>query len=147
MDYYLILGLDKNCSDDDIKKAYKTLALQYHPDRNIHNKEENECKFKEISQAYQVLSDKTLRNKYDNNINIQYDFQNPIILFTKLFTKIYPEIMSFLDIIGRGDYDQLIQKLENSHINDLLSFPIEVILHILKKQDFLKKNIVIKYKK
>lgn len=140
MDYYLILGLDKKCSDDDIKKAYKSLALQYHPDRNLKNKEENEIKFKEISQAYQVLSDKNLRWKYDNNMDVGNDFQNPIILFTKLFTKIYPEIMSYMDIIGRGDYDQLIKKLENSHINDLLSFPIEVLLHILKKQDGIKKN-------
>ena len=70
-----------------------------------------------------------------------------IVLFTKLFTKIYPEIMSYLDIIGRGDYDELITKIENSHLNYLLSFPIEVILHIIKKQDFLKKKYNNKIKK
>ena len=135
MDYYLILGLEKNCTNEDIKKAYRTLALQYHPDRNPKNKEINETKFKEISQAYEILSDKDLRWKYDNHMDIGNDFQNPVMLFTKLFTKIYPEIMTYMDIIGRRDYDELIKKLENSHLNDILSFPIEVILHILKKQD------------
>jgi molecular chaperone DnaJ len=63
-DYYEILGVDKNASKDDIKKAYKKLALQYHPDRNQGNKESEE-KFKEVGEAYSVLSDDNKRAKYD----------------------------------------------------------------------------------
>ena len=61
---YDILEVNKNASIDDIKKSYKKLAFQYHPDKNKDNKEA-ELKFKEISNAYSILSDENLRNKYD----------------------------------------------------------------------------------
>ena len=64
-DYYKILGLDKNADDSDIKKAYRKMALKYHPDRNPNNKEEAEKKFKEIGNAYTVLSDKKKKKQYD----------------------------------------------------------------------------------
>lgn len=64
-DYYSVLGVAKTASDDDIKKAYKKAALKWHPDRNPNNKEEAEKKFKEISEAYTVLSDKQKREIYD----------------------------------------------------------------------------------
>lgn len=60
-DYYKILGVDKNSSDDEIKKAYRKLAHKYHPDKTGGDSE----KFKEINEAYQVLSDKTKRGQYD----------------------------------------------------------------------------------
>lgn len=63
-DYYKILGLSKGASEADIKKAYKKLARQYHPDLNPNNAEA-EKKFKEISEAYAVLSDSEKRAKYD----------------------------------------------------------------------------------
>ena len=63
-DYYEILGLQKGASDDDIKRAYRKLALKYHPDRNAGNKEYEE-KFKKISEAYAVLSDSEKRKQYD----------------------------------------------------------------------------------
>lgn len=65
IDYYQDLGLSKNASEEDIKKAYKSLAKKHHPDRNPNNKEEAEEKFKKISAAYSVLSDKDKRKKYD----------------------------------------------------------------------------------
>lgn len=65
MDYYKILGISKSASDEEIKKAYKKLALKWHPDRNAKNKEEATRKFKEISEAYEVLSDKDKRSIYD----------------------------------------------------------------------------------
>jgi molecular chaperone DnaJ len=62
-DYYEILGMDKKASTDDIKSAYRKLAMQYHPDRN--KSPDAEEKFKEISEAYAVLSDKNKRQQYD----------------------------------------------------------------------------------
>ncbi len=62
-DYYQLLGVAKSASADEIKKAYRKLALQYHPDRN--KTREAEEKFKEINQAYEVLSDSQKRQQYD----------------------------------------------------------------------------------
>jgi curved DNA-binding protein len=64
MEYYKILGLAKTASADEIKKAYRKLALQYHPDKNPGSKEA-EAKFKEINEAYAVLSDEKKRKEYD----------------------------------------------------------------------------------
>src|SRR3954452_16424581 len=64
VDYYKILGLDKNATEEDIKKAYRKLARKYHPDLNPNNKEANK-KFQEINEANEVLSDPEKRKKYD----------------------------------------------------------------------------------
>jgi curved DNA-binding protein len=64
-DYYKILGVDKNATQDDIKKAYRKLAMKYHPDRNPSDKSAEE-KFKEITEANEVLSDPEKRKKYDS---------------------------------------------------------------------------------
>jgi curved DNA-binding protein len=63
-DYYKILGVDKKASQDDIKKAYRKLAVKFHPDKNPGDKKAEE-KFKEINEANDVLSDPAKRNKYD----------------------------------------------------------------------------------
>lgn len=63
-DFYDVLGVAKSASDDEIKKAYRKLAMKYHPDRNPDNKEAEE-KFKEVQKAYDVLSDKQKRATYD----------------------------------------------------------------------------------
>lgn len=63
-DYYKVLGVDKKASQDDVKKAYRRLARQYHPDRNPGD-EKAEERFKEISEAYDVLGDAEKRKKYD----------------------------------------------------------------------------------
>lgn len=63
-DYYKVLGVDRKASEEDIKRAYRKLALQYHPDRNPGNKGA-EDKFKDINEAYQVLSDTQKRARYD----------------------------------------------------------------------------------
>ena len=63
--FYTLLEISKSATDSDIKKAYKKSALKYHPDRNPTNREKSEQKFKEISEAYEVLSDPQKRQLYD----------------------------------------------------------------------------------
>ncbi|KAK4743638.1 hypothetical protein SAY87_009950 [Trapa incisa] len=65
VDYYKILGVDRSAKDDDLKKAYRKLAMKWHPDKNPNNKKEAEAKFKQISEAYDVLSDPQKRAIYD----------------------------------------------------------------------------------
>jgi DnaJ-class molecular chaperone len=83
-DYYEILGVKKSASEDEIKKAYRTLAKKFHPDKNKGNKEA-ENKFKEISEAYAVLSDKEKREQYDRLGREAFSFgaggQNPFAGF------------------------------------------------------------------
>ena len=67
-DYYEVLGVEKNASDAEIKKAYRKLAMKYHPDQNPGDKTAEE-KFKEINEAYEVLSDADKKARYD-----QYGF-------------------------------------------------------------------------
>jgi molecular chaperone DnaJ len=63
-DYYDVLGVSRSASADEVRKAYRKLAMQYHPDRNANNPQATE-KFKELSEAYEVLSDETKRRQYD----------------------------------------------------------------------------------
>ena len=70
-DYYEVLGVDKNASEEDIKKAYRKIAIKYHPDRNPGSKEAEE-KFKEAAEAYDVLHDPQKRQQYD-----QFGFDGP----------------------------------------------------------------------
>lgn len=64
-DFYKILGVDRNATNDDLKKAYRKLALKWHPDKNPDNQDEAQKKFQEISEAYDVLTDKQKREIYD----------------------------------------------------------------------------------
>lgn len=67
VDYYKVLGLSRSASGSDIKKAYRRLALKWHPDKNPDNPDEASRKFKEISQAYEVLSDDKKKRLYDEH--------------------------------------------------------------------------------
>lgn len=76
--YYDVLGVPRSASVEDIKRAYKKLSKKWHPDRNINNKEVAEDKFKEIAEAYGVLSDHEKKRNYDTvggaSANIQHDY-------------------------------------------------------------------------
>lgn len=88
-DYYSILGVQKDASEEDIKKAYRKLAMQYHPDRWANGtekeKKDAEAKFKDIGEAYDVLSDPQKRAQYDNG-GMDFDFGgfDPMDIFRKM---------------------------------------------------------------
>eukprot|EP00484_Ammonia_sp_Unknown_P000509 CAMPEP_0197022772 /NCGR_PEP_ID=MMETSP1384-20130603/3586_1 /TAXON_ID=29189 /ORGANISM="Ammonia sp." /LENGTH=330 /DNA_ID=CAMNT_0042450875 /DNA_START=32 /DNA_END=1024 /DNA_ORIENTATION=+ len=95
-DYYKILGVDRNATPDQIKKAYRKLAMKWHPDKNPENKEEAEQKFKEIGEAYSILSDEQKRKTYDqfgeDGINSKFSgtgthftFNNAQDIFSQFF--------------------------------------------------------------
>lgn len=92
IEYYNILNLTKSASDDDIKKAYRKLAMKWHPDRNPDNKDAADKMFKKISQAYDVLSDPKKKEIYDKfgkegleNMMEGSDGHNPMDMFQNLF--------------------------------------------------------------
>lgn len=88
MDYYQILGLQRGCSSEDIKRAYKKLAIKYHPDKHPEDKETFEKKFKEISEAYSVLGDEEKRNHYDHfgtDGGPGFDMPDPRDIFKNFF--------------------------------------------------------------
>jgi len=64
-DFYKLLNVDRNASDAEIKKSYRSLAMKFHPDRNADNPEAAEVKFKQIKEAYEILSDSKKRSAYD----------------------------------------------------------------------------------
>ena len=93
-DLYKVLGVSKDADEATIKKSYRKMALKYHPDRNKDNKEEAEARFKEISKAYEVLSDKSKRKLYDsfgmdavNNGASSNMGENPFDIFGNIFSQ------------------------------------------------------------
>lgn len=94
-DYYKLLGVSKNATDDEIKKAYRKRALVHHPDRHSHDtvevQKEEEKKFKEVGEAYAVLSDQKKRTRYDNGHDLEdldgggFDHFDPNIIFQSFF--------------------------------------------------------------
>lgn len=127
-DYYKILGIAKGASDDDIKKAYRKLALKYHPDKNKAPGAEE--RFKEVAEAYEVLSDKKKRDIYDaygeeglkggqsaggggpSNGNFQYTFHgDPRATFAQFFGNASP-FSTFFDFGGSN-------RMFNIHDDDM----------------------------
>jgi len=100
--YYTILELNPGASNEDIKRSYRKLALLHHPDKNSENKEEAEKKFKEISEAYEILcnQDKYM-GQHQFNINPQNGhFINPHDLFSQLFGNININNDNFMNFPG-----------------------------------------------
>ena len=88
-DYYEVLGVSKEATPEEIRKAYKKLAIKWHPDKHVDDKKEAEEKFKEISEAYSVLSDPKKKREYDTG-GIDFDFGDfdnfdPFAMFESFF--------------------------------------------------------------
>ena len=108
-DYYSVLGITKDASQDDIKKAFRQLGKKFHPDLNPNNKAEAEEKFKEISEAYEVLSDPQKRSNYDRFGKVEFgdgrsDFTWQDFSHYSEFNDIFDKIFgSFGGFSGFGD--------------------------------------------
>ncbi len=123
-DYYEILGVSRDADSEEIKKAYRKLAIQYHPDRNPNNKEA-ENKFKELSEAYSVLSDNAKRAQYDQFGRVD-DMDSGFNFSSSPFEDIFSQFSSvFGDIFGDqayGDSANRPQKGEDIRINLNIDF-------------------------
>jgi DnaJ-class molecular chaperone len=153
-DYYVILGISRNASQDDIKKAYRALALKYHPDKAIgDNPEEKEKQFKLINEAYQVLSDVQKRTIYDMTTNFSnsesYDcndellskFINNLLNMLKTVLKnkasakeskkeTKPMVLTIpitLDELYRGETKKIVVKVKRNDIYDTIPLYFSLI--------------------
>ena len=118
MDYYKILNISRDADKDEIKKAYRKLALKYHPDKN---KDPNaKEKFQQISEAYQTLSDIDNRKNYDRFGKIPEEFVNPIDVFKNIFSNIDPILAKFLSTT-LNEVTEIIMKDDNKRIIECLS--------------------------
>ena len=96
-DYYQVLGLNRSASAEDVKRAFRQLAMRYHPDHNLENTQQAEVKFKEINEAYTVLGDEYRRWQYDRLADLSR----------------HPRMAAMPDdgSVGRQEWDRLMRTL------------------------------------
>jgi len=130
INYYDILGVSKDASSNDIKKSYYSLALKWHPDKNEDNKNIAEEKFKEITKAYQTLSDPEKRDKYDKFGDIDnpdFDFDmgiDPMTFFDKFMNMGFNMNMNFnIDDLK----ESFLPKKKSNDIEYIVKFKIKDI--------------------
>ena len=112
--YYKILELDINASKDDIKRAYRRLAMKWHPDKNQDNKQEAEKQFKEISEAYEILSNP---DKYRQNPQIQNI--NPHDIFNHIFREMNGINQGFVNLnINTGGPVHSVMRTTQIHVQN-----------------------------
>ena len=149
--YYEILGVDKQSSDEDIKKAYRKLAMKYHPDRfsgaSEAEKKNAENKFKEISEAYSVLSDKNKRQQYDN---FGSDFANKSGGFSDfnvndIFNQFFGEDSSFSDFFGGSSSRKTNSSQKGENLKITIKATLEEIALGVKKKINLSRNVSCKW--
>jgi molecular chaperone DnaJ len=145
-DYYEVLGINRRAAADEIKSAYRKLAMKYHPDQNQGNKEAEE-KFKEVAEAYEVLSDPNKKNLYD-----QYGhdglkagsfgggFHDPFDIFREVFGSGFGSI--FDDFFGaRGDRSRRRDQQRGRDLQIKLKLSMEEIASGVSKQLKIKKQV------
>jgi molecular chaperone DnaJ len=121
--YYEILGIEEQASQDDIKKAYRKLAIQHHPDKGG-----DENKFKEINEAYEVLGDENKRKEFNNRKNNPYGGSSFEDLFSNMFAG------------GGNPFQQRRQNAAPSKIIKLVLTPVDSYLGVDKKITYFKNN-------
>lgn len=127
VDYYEVLGVQRYASCADIKKAYHKVALKWHPDKNPENKEEAERKFKEVAEAYEVLSNDEKRDIYDkygkeglngeggSNTDDSFEYDFTFHKPDDVFTEIFGERDSFLCLFFEDSLEDLFNSPRSSH--------------------------------
>jgi len=143
--YYDVLNINQNSDANEIKKQYRKLALKWHPDKNPNNKTEAEIKFKEINEAYEVLSDPEKRRIYDtygkeevtpqssrryskysdSNLFQNFSFRDPADVFREFFGDADPFTYGFFDtnpIFRHGKQRNVILKHEDFGDSSFISF-------------------------
>jgi DnaJ family protein B protein 4 len=125
--YYVTLEIERTASDDEIKRAYTKLALKYHPDRNLENKEEATKKFQEIAEVYEVLKDESKKKLYDlyghnppQHQVVEYQQVDPNQLFRMFFggfghMQAFPSFhfqYSGTDSSENGDFPSIVDLLD-----------------------------------
>ena len=132
MDFYEILDIPKNASNSLIRKKYRKLAIKWHPDKNPNNKEIAEEKFKQISMAYQILSDDEKRENYDRlNIGKKQELFDLIksisksLINEKVVKFFYDKEEDFYTDVNKLNLDQVVSKMKKkimkSSIEDIFS--------------------------
>jgi DnaJ-class molecular chaperone len=135
-DYYALLGVNKNSTQNEIKKAYRHKALEFHPDKNINNDNYDPQMFREVSDAYQILGNESNKKKYDTLINmngVQFiseadfmkifgQFQSPANIFNDVFENIpiqYQEISNNIFNYFFEDKTNFEESLNNFEFNKI----------------------------
>jgi DnaJ-class molecular chaperone len=136
-DYYKILELERNASEDDIKKSYRKLALKYHPDRCKDVGAEE--KFKEISEAYSVLSSPDKKRSYDvmgNTEDFNFGGEDPFSVFNNIFQQ---HLSTFMNMKYENDInvDNIFSSLSGGKMNSPFSFGnVHIKVHTFSDKDF-----------
>ena len=154
MDYYKVLGVHKNSSLEEIKKRYHKLALKWHPDKN-NNSTISKKKFQEISDAYQILTDKSSKFNYDNYGAVPHNFRSPNEVFKELFSTLHPVIKKFFNnTIGKisddllnNNYKDFWNLIDNLDKDQIIEDSSDVVKHLLKKsmtnkQETIDNNVI-----
>ena len=142
MDLYKILDLNNDCSLEDIKNSYKKLALKWHPDRNLNNLEEANIKFKNITNAYSILTDIEKKKQYDLSGKLEDFSGNPLELFNFIFKDVNHKIIDLIqntynNINKDGKKKGIVNIIKNidkdTKIN-ILNESIDLLNEFLKRQ-------------